>query len=234
MASHVTSLPSAEAVPLSLEHRQRCSRLQLRVAVRPPIGTTLRQKESDRGASRADQCHRHRRTPCRRSTAEHLARLLRDHRAAIGTRQGRRALGCFWQAVLILPWVLDGTPWPNSPRTTGCRPPRPAGTCTKNWAMARGGLAVNISAGPACPSHAQFVGDTGQLAAFLVGGPLLGEVQAPADQAVSAVRGEGEAHRDLAQAHAVNSRQIGLYFPESTHTILLDCDRTRHDPRAPA
>lgn len=45
----------------------------------------------------------------RRSTAEHLARLLRDHRAAIGTRRGRRALGCFRQAVLILRWFLDGT-----------------------------------------------------------------------------------------------------------------------------
>ncbi|MFD4977517.1 transposase family protein [Streptomyces sp. NPDC058424] len=45
----------------------------------------------------------------RRSTAEHLARLLRDHRATIGTRRGRRALGCFGQAVLILRWFLDGT-----------------------------------------------------------------------------------------------------------------------------
>ncbi|WP_437107331.1 HARBI1 family protein [Streptomyces flaveolus] len=45
----------------------------------------------------------------KRSTAEHLARLLRDHRTAIGTRRGRRALGCFRQAVLILRWFLDGT-----------------------------------------------------------------------------------------------------------------------------
>ncbi|KUJ33578.1 transposase [Streptomyces sp. NRRL F-5122] len=45
----------------------------------------------------------------RRSTAEHLSRLLRDHRAAVGTRGGRRALGCFRQAVLILRWFLDGT-----------------------------------------------------------------------------------------------------------------------------
>ncbi|MFJ4806924.1 IS5/IS1182 family transposase, partial [Streptomyces murinus] len=29
----------------------------------------------------------------KRSTAEHLARLLRDHRIAAGTRRGRRALG---------------------------------------------------------------------------------------------------------------------------------------------
>ncbi|MGI5518651.1 HARBI1 family protein [Streptomyces sp. CA-106131] len=45
----------------------------------------------------------------RRSTAEHLARLLRSHRAEVGTRRGRRALGCFKQAVLILRWFIDGT-----------------------------------------------------------------------------------------------------------------------------
>jgi hypothetical protein len=45
----------------------------------------------------------------KRSTAEHVARLLRDHRAAIGTRRGRRALGCFRQAVLVLRWFIDGT-----------------------------------------------------------------------------------------------------------------------------
>ncbi|MFJ9032890.1 transposase family protein [Streptomyces sp. NPDC102274] len=45
----------------------------------------------------------------RRSTAEHLARLLSDHRASVGNRRGRRALGCFRQAVLILRWFLDGT-----------------------------------------------------------------------------------------------------------------------------
>ncbi|MER5915015.1 transposase family protein [Streptomyces sp. NPDC001982] len=44
-----------------------------------------------------------------RSTAEHLARLLRSHRAEVGTRRGRRALGCFKQAVLILRWFVDGT-----------------------------------------------------------------------------------------------------------------------------
>jgi hypothetical protein len=41
------------------------------------------------------------------STAEHLARLLRDHRIAVGTRKGRRALGCFRQAVLVLRWFID-------------------------------------------------------------------------------------------------------------------------------
>jgi hypothetical protein len=38
----------------------------------------------------------------KRSTAEHLASLLRDHRIAARTRKGRRALGCFKQAVLVL------------------------------------------------------------------------------------------------------------------------------------
>ncbi|MFB6960547.1 IS5/IS1182 family transposase, partial [Streptomyces sp. NPDC056309] len=45
----------------------------------------------------------------KRSTAEHLARLLRDHRTAARTRRGRRALGCFRQAVLVLRWFIDGT-----------------------------------------------------------------------------------------------------------------------------
>jgi hypothetical protein len=45
----------------------------------------------------------------KRSTAEHVARLLRDHRVAAGTRKGRRALGCFRQAVLVLRWFIDGT-----------------------------------------------------------------------------------------------------------------------------
>ncbi len=45
----------------------------------------------------------------KRSTAEELARLLRDHRIAARTRKGRRALGCFRQAVLILRWFIDGT-----------------------------------------------------------------------------------------------------------------------------
>jgi len=45
----------------------------------------------------------------KRSTAEHLAGLLRDHRIAARTRKGRRALGCFRQSVLVLRWFIDGT-----------------------------------------------------------------------------------------------------------------------------
>lgn len=56
--------------------------------------------------------------------------------------------------------------------------------------------------------EAQLVGDAGQLAAFLVAGPLLGEVQAPADQAVPGGRGGGEVHRDLAQVHAADRARV--------------------------
>jgi hypothetical protein len=45
----------------------------------------------------------------RRETAQYLARLLAAHRLAVGTRRGRRALGPFKQAVLVLRWFLDGT-----------------------------------------------------------------------------------------------------------------------------
>ncbi|ANS70781.1 transposase [Streptomyces lincolnensis] len=39
----------------------------------------------------------------------HPRAQLRDHRVVAGTRKGRRALGCFRQAVLVLRWFLDGT-----------------------------------------------------------------------------------------------------------------------------
>ena len=45
----------------------------------------------------------------RRETAECLAKLLAAHRLAVGTRAGRRALGPFKQAVMVLRWFLDGT-----------------------------------------------------------------------------------------------------------------------------
>ncbi|MGC0313630.1 hypothetical protein QBC98_002106 [Kitasatospora acidiphila] len=44
----------------------------------------------------------------RRATAEHLARLLSDKRAELGTRRGRRTPVCFRQAVLVLRWFIDG------------------------------------------------------------------------------------------------------------------------------
>ena len=66
-----------------------------------------------------------------RSTAEYLARLLRDHRAEIGTRRGRRALGCFKQAVLILHWFINGTCLSQLARDNTCPPPRPILTCRK-------------------------------------------------------------------------------------------------------
>ena len=45
----------------------------------------------------------------REETVFFLARLLWLRRAELGTRRGRRALGCYRQAVLVLRWYLDGT-----------------------------------------------------------------------------------------------------------------------------
>ncbi|WP_194924380.1 HARBI1 family protein [Catenulispora pinisilvae] len=45
----------------------------------------------------------------REETVFFLARLLCLRRAELGTRRGRRALGCYRQAVLVLRWFLDGT-----------------------------------------------------------------------------------------------------------------------------
>lgn len=45
----------------------------------------------------------------KRSSVEHLARLLHDRRILVRARRGRRAPGCFRQAVLILRWFIDGT-----------------------------------------------------------------------------------------------------------------------------
>ena len=44
-----------------------------------------------------------------RPVVEYLARLLAEHRVALGTRRGRRALGPFRHAVLVLRWFLDAT-----------------------------------------------------------------------------------------------------------------------------
>ncbi|MDA0635148.1 IS5/IS1182 family transposase, partial [Nonomuraea sp. MCN248] len=45
----------------------------------------------------------------RRETVLFLSALLHAERRRRGTRRGRRALGCFAQAVLILRWFTDGT-----------------------------------------------------------------------------------------------------------------------------
>ena len=44
-----------------------------------------------------------------RETVLFLSGLLHAERRRRGTRRGRRALGCFAQAVLILRWFIDGT-----------------------------------------------------------------------------------------------------------------------------
>ncbi|PPK91908.1 DDE superfamily endonuclease [Kineococcus xinjiangensis] len=48
-----------------------------------------------------------------------LATLLRAHRTLIGTRRGRRALGCYQQAVLALRWFRDATRIPALARDAG-------------------------------------------------------------------------------------------------------------------
>jgi len=45
----------------------------------------------------------------RRETVLFVSGLLHAERRQRGTRKGRRALGCFAQAVLILRWFIDGT-----------------------------------------------------------------------------------------------------------------------------
>ncbi|MFV2020122.1 HARBI1 family protein [Micromonospora sp. LOL_023] len=47
--------------------------------------------------------------PVRDETVSHLSGLLHAERLRRGTRQGRRVLTCFRQAVLVLRWLLDGT-----------------------------------------------------------------------------------------------------------------------------
>ncbi len=44
----------------------------------------------------------------RRETAEHVAKLLHEHRERLGTRRGTRALGAFKQAALVLRRFIDG------------------------------------------------------------------------------------------------------------------------------
>jgi hypothetical protein len=45
----------------------------------------------------------------RRETVLYLAALLHTERQRRATRNGRRALGCFTQAVMVLRWFIDGT-----------------------------------------------------------------------------------------------------------------------------
>jgi hypothetical protein len=45
----------------------------------------------------------------RRETVLYVSGLLHAERRLLGTRRGRRSLGCFAAAVLVLRWFLDGT-----------------------------------------------------------------------------------------------------------------------------
>lgn len=80
----------------------------------------------------------------RRSTAEHLAGLLCDHRIVARTRKGRRALGCFKQAVLVLRWFLDGTRLAQLARDNGL-------SVSTSYRYLHEGLAVLPLAHRTCP-----------------------------------------------------------------------------------
>jgi len=47
--------------------------------------------------------------PIGESTVAFVSGLLSGERVRRGTRSGRRALGCYRQAVLVLRWFLDAT-----------------------------------------------------------------------------------------------------------------------------
>jgi hypothetical protein len=47
--------------------------------------------------------------PIGESTVAFLSGLLSGEQVQRGTRKGRRALGCYRHAVLVLRWFLDGT-----------------------------------------------------------------------------------------------------------------------------
>lgn len=90
----------------------------------------------------------------KRSTVEHLAGLLRDHRIAARTRKGRRALGCFKQAVLVLRWFLDGTRLAQLARDNGM----PASTA---YRYLHEGLAVLAAGAPDLSTALERAKETG-------------------------------------------------------------------------
>jgi hypothetical protein len=69
--------------------------------------------------------------PIRESTVAFVSGLLFGERARRGTRRGRRALGCYRHAIMVLRWFLAPPGSLNSPATTRSVPPRPTATYTK-------------------------------------------------------------------------------------------------------
>lgn len=67
----------------------------------------------------------------RRETGLFLSALLHAEPRRRGTRCGRRALGCFAQAVLILRWFTDGTGSGNWPPTITSAARPPTATCMR-------------------------------------------------------------------------------------------------------
>ena len=69
--------------------------------------------------------------PASDETVRFVSGLLAAERRRRGTRRGRRALGCYRQAVLLLRWFLDGTRLAQLAPTLRSAPRRPTGICTR-------------------------------------------------------------------------------------------------------
>lgn len=57
--------------------------------------------------------------PTSRTTVQRIGTLLQRHRLHLGTRRGRRVLGCFAHAILIVRYLLDATRMVNLARDNG-------------------------------------------------------------------------------------------------------------------
>lgn len=57
--------------------------------------------------------------PTSRATVQRIGALLQRHCLHLGTRPGRRALGCFAHAVLVVRFLLDATRVVNLARDNG-------------------------------------------------------------------------------------------------------------------
>ena len=83
--------------------------------------------------------------PVRDHTVLFLSGLLYAERQRLGTRAGRRSLGCFRQAILVLRWLLDGT------RVTQLAGDNAISLST-GYAYLHEGLAVLAAQAPGLPS----------------------------------------------------------------------------------
>jgi DDE superfamily endonuclease len=56
--------------------------------------------------------------PVRKETVTFMSGLLHARRQRLGTRAGRRSLGCYRRAILVIRWLIDGTASRSWPPTT--------------------------------------------------------------------------------------------------------------------